>query len=284
MIRSKDNFFETSDNAILYFEDYGSGEPIVLIHGFLCSSKFFCKNVRGLSNNNRLILLDLRGHGSSCKTLMNNTMKRNAQDVKELLDYLQLENVNLFGWSLGAGVAMSYYEQFGEYRLKSIGSIDNEMYPFSPEEWNCHSLHGYNMDGMNAAMERAISERNDYCYGFAQKVFKSNPKPEDVEMMAEEMKKIPPWIAFALYSDYMHRDYTAIMPQINIPFFIGCADSDCITKGIEMGRYYKKLVNNKCFYYEFNEGHVMFYENPENFNCVILQFINDYALNFYKNS
>ena len=43
MIKSKDNFFQVSDGAWIYFEDYGKdkGDPIVILHGFLCSSKFF---------------------------------------------------------------------------------------------------------------------------------------------------------------------------------------------------------------------------------------------------
>ena len=46
MIRSKDNFLQVSDGAWIYFEDYGKdkGEPIMILHGFLCSSKFFYKN------------------------------------------------------------------------------------------------------------------------------------------------------------------------------------------------------------------------------------------------
>lgn len=42
MIRSKDNFLQVSDGAWIYFEDYGKdkGEPIMILHGFLCSSKF----------------------------------------------------------------------------------------------------------------------------------------------------------------------------------------------------------------------------------------------------
>lgn len=45
MIRSKDNFLQVSDGAWIYFEDYGKdkGEPIMILHGFLCSSKFFYK-------------------------------------------------------------------------------------------------------------------------------------------------------------------------------------------------------------------------------------------------
>ena len=69
MIRSRNNFFRTSDDAVIYYEEYGQGRPIVLLHGYLCSSKFFYRNIEGLSRNNRLILVYFRGHGSSSKIL-----------------------------------------------------------------------------------------------------------------------------------------------------------------------------------------------------------------------
>ena len=86
MIRSKDNFLQVSDGAWIYFEDYGKdkGEPIMILHGFLCSSKFFYKNIDALSADHRLVLIDWRGHGSSSKTLQNLTMDRCAKDVHEL--------------------------------------------------------------------------------------------------------------------------------------------------------------------------------------------------------
>ena len=62
MIRSKDNFLQVSDGAWIYFEDYGKdkGEPIMILHGFLCSSKFFYKNIDALSADHRLELRQKR--------------------------------------------------------------------------------------------------------------------------------------------------------------------------------------------------------------------------------
>ena len=70
MIRSKDNFLQVSDGAWIYFEDYGKdkGEPIMILHGFLCSSKFFYKNIDALS-----VALQ-----TSCENFSNNLQKRNG--------------------------------------------------------------------------------------------------------------------------------------------------------------------------------------------------------------
>lgn len=280
MIKSKDSFFQVSDGAWIYFEDYGreNGNPIVILHGFLCSSKFFYKNIEGLSKNHRLVLVDWRGHGSSSKCLHGLTMDRCARDIHELLEYLDLRDVTLLGWSMGSSVVMEYYEQFKNDRLKKIGVIDSALYPFSPEAWNSHSLAGFNMDGMTAVLERAMTDHDGYTRGFTRLCFKHPPCQEDEDWVSTEMKKLPAYIAFALYNDFLFKDYTGTLSKIDIPLLICCADSPAIPAGIAMGRHYRDLVDGRCFFHEFQGlGHVMFLEDPEGFNQTILSFAEQYG-------
>ena len=68
---TKNNFFRTSDDAILYFEDHSpeKGSPIVLVPGYCCSTKFFANNIPVLSQEHRVITFDPRGQGASSKGL-----------------------------------------------------------------------------------------------------------------------------------------------------------------------------------------------------------------------
>ena len=86
------------------------------------------------------------------------------------------------------------------------------------------------------------------------------------------------YIAFALYNDFLFKDYTGTLQKIDIPLLICCADSPAIPKGIAMGRYYRDLVGGNCFFHEFHElGHVMFLEDPQQFNETVLQFAEHYT-------
>ena len=111
---SKNNFFETSDGARIYFEDQGAGTPIILVPGFLCTAKFFQRNVPVLSQRHRVITMDPRGQGYSSKTLQGNRIKRHAQDIRELIDHLQLKNAVLLGWSVAASVVTTYAAEYQE--------------------------------------------------------------------------------------------------------------------------------------------------------------------------
>ena len=110
-----DNFFTTSDGIHIYFEDRGSGLPIVMVPGFLCTTKFFEKNAEVLSKEFRVITMDPRGQGNSSKTCQGNTIRRNAQDIKELIDHLGLEHVVLLGsGALLRGTRQTFARQDGD--------------------------------------------------------------------------------------------------------------------------------------------------------------------------
>jgi len=278
---TNNNFFKVSDGARIYYEDYNreDKDPIIILHGYLCSSHFFRSNVEELSKDHRLILIDWRGHGNSSKTIDNLTMERAAQDVKELLDYLNISDANLLGWSMGSTVVLLYYQKYGKHRLKSIGIIDSALYPFSEEDFNSHSLRGFNMDKLAANLEAAYTDYDTYCRNFCKVIFKKLPNQEDEDWVTNEMKKIPPWIAFALYTDFLHIDATKILKTVELPLLISGADSPAIPSGVKMAKHYQKLVDNKCFFHVFeSNGHVMFYENPEEFNRVILDFVDNYCI------
>lgn len=274
----KESFFETSDGVHIYFEDYGEGKPILLVPGYLCTTKFFKKNIEELSRNNRLILIDARGHGLSSKTLKELTIPRMATDIKELVDFLGLDDLSLIGWSMGSSIVLSYYEQFGNHRLNKIGVIDSALYPFSDEPSNSHSLRGHNMEGMTEVMNFAIKDHEGYCRAFAKSVFKTTPSEEDEEWVSKEMMKTPPWIAFSIYSDFLFRDYIKVLSSLEVPLLLCCANSPAIPRGLEMANYYRKFINTKYEFYFFEkEGHVMFYENPNKFNEIVLNFVNNFS-------
>ena len=134
------------------------------------------------------------------------------------------------------------------------------------------------LNGGTATLENAFSHHDDYVRAFTRLCFHTPPCQEDEDWVSTEMKKLPVYIAFALYNDFLFKDYTVTLPKIDIPLLLCCADSPAIPRGIEMGRHYRDLVNGNCYFHEFlNLGHVMFLEDPEQFNETILDFVENYT-------
>lgn len=100
--------FTTSDKLSLYFEDTGTGSPVLCLPGLTRNCRDFDFLAPHLSSH-RMIAMDYRGRGQSDydPTYANYTVPREAQDVIELLDHLDLPRVALIGTSRGGLISMA---------------------------------------------------------------------------------------------------------------------------------------------------------------------------------
>lgn len=271
---SSAEYLETKDGAKIYYEDHGKGQPIVLVHGWICSSKFWQKNVPELAKEFRVVTLDLRGHGNSSKTLSGHTLAQYGRDVRAVVERLDLRNFTLVGWSLGGPVVLSYYEQFGkDGRVKALGLVDSDPFPFSPAEWNAHPLKNYNYDLMNATFANLAADQKKFATGFTGRMFKEKPSEADVNWVVTELTKTPTWIAIAIYSDFVMSDCTKILPTVKVPLIVIAADSGVFPKGIAMGKALAAMASSGKFVAVEDGGHTLFYEQPQEFNTALAEFV-----------
>jgi pimeloyl-ACP methyl ester carboxylesterase len=91
----------------MYYEEYGSGPPMVLLHGGLLTTELtFGALMPALGKHARLIGVELQGHGHTADTDRPMELTQLADDVMALLDQLQLARADVFGFSLGGMVAL----------------------------------------------------------------------------------------------------------------------------------------------------------------------------------
>ena len=102
---------ESADGVVVAYEAVGYGQPLMLLHPSLSSSRVWhdLGYVDALANDFRLILIDARGHGESGKPTSEAcfAMSRFVDDVVAALDALALQRAHLFGYSLGGRVAIA---------------------------------------------------------------------------------------------------------------------------------------------------------------------------------
>jgi len=89
------------NNIEMYYEVYGQGEPLVLLHGFTGSGQQWNSYIPDYKDHFKLIIIDLRGHGRSTNPSGVFTHRQAALDVFALLDHLGIERVKGFGHSSG---------------------------------------------------------------------------------------------------------------------------------------------------------------------------------------
>jgi non-heme chloroperoxidase len=117
---------ENSTPIDLYFEDHGSGDPVVLLSGWPLDSRSWEPQVHPLLQaGHRVIAYDRRGFGRSSRPSTGYDFDTLAGDLDALLRELDLEDVTLVGFSLGTGELARYIGTHGTQRLKACVFIES---------------------------------------------------------------------------------------------------------------------------------------------------------------
>src|SRR5450631_2920127 len=105
---------ENSTDIDLYYEDHGSGDPVVLIHGYPLSGASWEKQVAVLlAAGHRVITYDRRGFGKSSQPTTGYNYDTFAEDLQKLVTHLKLRDFTLVGFSMGGGEVARYLGKYG---------------------------------------------------------------------------------------------------------------------------------------------------------------------------
>src|SRR6202050_3331751 len=144
---------ENSGDIDLYYEDHGSGKPVVLIHGYTLSGASWEKQLPVLLDaGHRVITYDRRGFGKSSQPTTGYNYDTFAEDLHKLLTHLKLRDFALIGFSMGGGEVARY---LGKYGSKGVSKavIISGVPPFllkTPD--NPEGVNGAVFDGIQKAV------------------------------------------------------------------------------------------------------------------------------------
>jgi non-heme chloroperoxidase len=142
---------ENSGSIELYYEDHGSGRPVVLIHGYPLSGRAWDKQLPVLlDDGHRVITYDRRGFGNSSQPTTGYDYDTFAADLHVLLETLDLRDVTLVGHSMGTGEVARYLGRYGSGRV-AMGVLISPIPPFLLQTTdNPEGLPGSMFDGFMA--------------------------------------------------------------------------------------------------------------------------------------
>jgi pimeloyl-ACP methyl ester carboxylesterase len=118
----KEDSFETSDGVVLRYREEGSGPPIIFVHGWAATRRFWEGSTRQLAEGYRTISIDLRGHGASDKQKgLDYSFARMTRDILELVDNLGISAPIMVGHSLGGLISAHCASDTGSSGLVLTG-------------------------------------------------------------------------------------------------------------------------------------------------------------------
>jgi non-heme chloroperoxidase len=116
--------FITDDGTQIYYKDWGTGQPVVLSHGWPLSADSWESQAFHLASHGfRVIAHDRRGHGRSSQPWDGNDMDHYADDLSQLIEHLDLSDAVLVGFSTGGGEVARYVGRHGTGRVAKLALI-----------------------------------------------------------------------------------------------------------------------------------------------------------------
>lgn len=262
---------QVEDGALIMVETTGVGRPLLLVHGWSMSRRFWRYQMEALSDHFTVVAPDLRAHGDSSKAPFGLTVPRCARDLHEVIEALDLHGVVLAGWSLSGPVVLDYWQHYGSERIEALALVEMTPAPLAAGDWNTHRLAGIDLDGLADALRAVQENRQEHLKAFLHNMFHGGRAPEaDHAFMLAEALKTPAWAATSLYSDYLLRDYQAVLPTVTVPTLVAVGRQAPICFGPLCGQYVAgRLPRAELRVFE-DSGHIPFWEQPAAFNQALI--------------
>jgi non-heme chloroperoxidase len=256
----------------LSVESGGSGPPLVFLHGWSMSGRFFQRQPAYFRSRNFTMVPDMRGHGNSEKVLHGHTVPTYAHDVHGLLQQAAAWRPILVGWSMGAMVAYEYLQQFGMDSVAGIVIVDQ---PPSDFAYDGYEYGIFTTSSLATTSEALQVDQASAVAEFAELMLHEEDE-QALAWMTAEIQRVPPAIASAILLDQTMRDYRALLPEIRVPTLVIFGEDPKLTNP-DAGRYTAQQIPGARLELFPRSSHCPFWEEADAFNAIVAEFASDLA-------
>jgi len=267
---------ENSDSIDLYYEDHGTGKPVVLIHGYPLSGASWEKQVLELlAAGFRVITYDRRGFGNSSKPTTGYNYDTFSDDLHKLVSHLKLRDFSLVGFSMGGGEIARYFGKHGSKGIKKavfIGAVppfllktqdnpegvgqdvfDGIQKAISTDRYAFFTEFFKNFFNMDTLMGKRISEETvQACWNLAA-----------TASAKASYDCVPTW----------HEDFRKDLSRIDVPTLVIHGDADRIVPLSASGEKTAKLVKGAKLVVISGGPHCITWTHADEVNSALVNFL-----------
>ena len=274
-------FLTLQNGRKLYYEEEGTGQSVVLIHGWKASADVYqdASHTLSTSGQYRCIRYDQCGHKRSDIPAQGPTLESLAKDLHSLITALRLERPILVGWSMGAMTILEYIRHFGSDHLDRIVLVDSGPRALMDTDWHCGRKNGsYTMQDLTADYKQMQVDFNEFLrlyYLSSKPGYENIPLEDQQEIVRQRMVGFDPRVLTELWYSMNQRDHRDLLPGIACPVAIFHAEvMPSCTK--EAAAYYDSHIHapHRCVLFE-GCSHALISEAPTRFTDELLRFFAD---------
>lgn len=267
---------ENSTDIELYYEDHGSGQPVVLIHGYpLDGSSWEKQTAALLGAGYRVITYDRRGFGRSSRPTTGYDYDTFAADLDALITHLDLTDVTLVGFSMGGGEVLRYLSTYGASRVRSIALLGAvPPYLFRSDDNPEGGVDDATVEGMQAGV---TGDRLAFLEEFTKSFFGANG----------ELKVSEPQRAYAVaiaafaspkgtldcIAAFCCTDFRDDLARATLPTLVVHGDADAIVPFEVSGKRTAELVADVELVVIADGPHGILTSHPQQVNDALVRFL-----------
>jgi len=253
----------------IYYEEYGTGRPILMLNGIMMSCISWAEFIEPLSANNHLILMDMLDQGRSSKMDSPFTQAIQVAVVHALLDHLKLDKVNIMGISYGSEVGL-------QFTLNYPSRVDRLLV------FNAAAATGPWLKDIGDAWNKASADGEGYYLTTIPVIYSPAFYKREKEWMDRRRELLVPIFGNPAFVESMVRltnsakdyDVRDLIHKITAPTLVVSCEQDYLTP-IEEQRFIAAQIPHCDHVVIPNCGHASMYEKPVLFTSLVLGFVNN---------
>ena len=252
------------DGNRIHYQSYGKGrEALVLIHGWTCNLDYWRDQVPDFAKRNRVVAIDLPGHGQSDKPQVAYSMELFARAVDAVMRDAHVERAVLVGHSMGTPIARQFYRKYPQKTL-AIVIVDGALRPFGDKKLMDGFISGFRGPNYKEAGKQMFA-------GMAG----PNLSAELKERIQASFLNTPQHVIVSAMEG-MADDSIWGQDKINVPVLAILAKTPFWPADTE--QFYRSIAPNLDFRMFDGVGHFLMMEKPKQFNDAVIAFLDKNSL------
>jgi len=269
---------ENSGNIDLYYEDHGSGKPVILIHGYPLSGTSWEKQTAVLlAAGHRVITYDRRGFGKSSQPTVGYNYDTFAEDLRKLVTHLALRDFSLVGFSMGGGEVARYIGKYGSKGVSKAVFISSVPPYLLKTPDNPEGVDGSVFEGIEKAV---AADRYAFFAGFfkdfyntdrllgkrvSEQVVQSSWNVAAGASATASLACVPAW----------HEDFRKDLTRVDVPALVIHGDADRIVPISASGNRTAKLIKGARLSVVKDGPHCIIWTHADEVNRELLAFLGE---------
>jgi non-heme chloroperoxidase len=267
---------ENGASIEIHYEDHGSGDPVVLIHGYpLNGNSWERQEAELLANGHRVISYDRRGFGRSSQPTVGYDYDTFAADLNALLEHLALSDIVLVGFSMGTGEVTRYLGRYGSARVRKAALL-GAIPPFLRKTHdNPEGVDGQVFEQIQAAIAK---DRYAWFKSFFDNFYNTDKlMPQRISEQAWQASfnvaaGASPFASYACVETWL-TDFRDDLPKIDVPVLVVHGTDDRILPFEATAARLPDLIDDVKLVAIEGGPHNIAWTHPDEVNEALLEFI-----------